>query len=242
MRLLILSVATFVFFVCTCRLASAQASGAPDCPAVTLSCPDPSTDTPLTYRATVSGGSRWVTPTYTWSASAGKITGGQGTAELTVDPEGRDSLTVTVEVGGYPAACRVAESCSWIVCRVPSRKLDEYGDIGLADERVRLDAFAEEMRNDPTAQAYILSYAGRRARVGEAQKRGERARSYLRDVHGVEEDRVVVVDGGHREERAVELFIVPSGATPPPATPTVDPKEVEIIGGKAGKRNRSGQP
>jgi hypothetical protein len=199
-------------------------------------------DKPLTYRVTVSGGSGGVTPTYTWSASAGKITGGQGTAEVTVDPEGSDILTVTVEIGGYPSACRAAGSCSWIVCKAISRKLDEYGDIGFADERARLDAFAEELKNDPTSQGYILSYAGRRARGGEAQKRGERAGSYLREARGVKEGRIKVIAGGHREERTVELFIVPSGAVPPALSPTVDPKDVEVVGRRADSRTKPKQP
>jgi hypothetical protein len=242
MRLLIQAVVAVVFLVGTCRLVAAQASGGGDCPTVTLSCPDPSTDKPLTYKVIIIGGSRWVTPTYTWSASAGKITGGEGTSEVTIDPEGRDSLTVTVEVGGYPASCGAAASCSWIVCRIGPRKLDEYGDIHIADEQARLDAFAVELKNDPTAQGYVLAYAGRRARSGEAQKRGDRAKSYLLKAHGVEEDRVVVVDGGHREERAVELFIVPSGAVPPTVSPTVDPKDVEAVGRQARRRSKPIQP
>ena len=35
--------------------------------------------------------------------------------------------------------------------RGPSRKLDQYGDIQIADERARLDSFAVELQNDPTA-------------------------------------------------------------------------------------------
>lgn len=242
MRLLIHSVVAVVFIVGTYRLVAAQARGGEACPTVTLSCPDPSTDKPLTYKVTITGGSRWVAPTYTWSSSAGKITGGEGTSEVTIDPEGRDSLTVTVEVGGYPASCNAAASCSWIVCKIVSRKVDEYGDIQFADERARLDALAVELQNDPTAQGYVLAYAGKRARGGEAQRRGVRAKSYLLKAHGVEEDRIVVVDGGHREERAVELFIVPSGAVPPVVSPTVDPKDVEAVGRQAKRYSKPIHP
>jgi len=35
------------------------------------------------------------------------------------------------------------------------------------------------------------------------------------------------VDGGYREELTVELWVVPSGANPPSASPTVDPSEVK---------------
>lgn len=238
MRLLIHFITAAVFLVGTCRPGTAQAGGGGDCPTVTLSYLQLTPDEPMTYKVTVTGGPKWVTPTYTWSASGGKIIGGEGTSEMTIDPEGRDSLTVTVEVGGYPASCRTAESVSWVVCRLGPRKVDEYGDIMFADERARLDNFALELENDPTAQAYLIAYAGMRARVGEAQRRGDRAKSYLHNARGVEEDRIVVVDGGHREERAVELYVVPSGAKPPVATPTVDAKDVEVVGPRAKRRSK----
>lgn len=47
---------------------------------------------------------------------------------------------------------------------------------------------------------------------------------------------MAVVDAGHRETPMVELWFVPQGADSPAATPTVDPKEVEVIK----KRKRSG--
>jgi hypothetical protein len=37
----------------------------------------------------------------------------------------------------------------------------------------------------------------------------------------------VTVDGGYKEDLTVELWIVPSGANPPTASPTVDPSEVK---------------
>lgn len=243
MRPLILSAAGIIFLSCTCQIASAQVGGRSDCPAVTVSCPDdPSTDKPSAYRVNVTGGSAWVTPTYTWKASGGRVTGGQGSPEVTIDPEGSGHLTVTVEVGGYPAACNASASCSWFVCHVTSRKVDEYGDIGFADERERLNQFATELRNDPTAAGFILVYAGRRARGAEAQRRGERARSYLLEEHGLEGDRVVVVDGGHREARTVELFIAPVGAAEPVASPTVEPGAVEFIDRKVKERGRNARP
>jgi hypothetical protein len=46
-----------------------------------------------------------VTPRLNWTVSAGKITGGQGTSEVSVDAEGNNSITVTVEVSGYASNC-----------------------------------------------------------------------------------------------------------------------------------------
>jgi hypothetical protein len=157
-----------------------------------------------------------------------------------VDAEANSSMTVTVDVGGYPTSCNTSASCSWIVCKIVPRKVDEYGDLTFTDERGRLDSFATELQNDPSSMGYIMAYAGRRARRGEAQRRGEQAKSYLVKEYGLEDARLVVVDGGHKEWRTVELFIVPSGATPPVASPTVDPKEVKFIVEKG--RGRSAKP
>ena len=52
-----------------------------------------------------------------------------------------------------------------------------------------------------------------------ARQRGERAKNYLVKERGLPETRIVVVNGGHRDKRTVELFIVPLGAYPPTATP-----------------------
>jgi len=243
MKLPALSLIALLFLSCASRLASAQVAGGRDCPIITVSCPDDlSAEKPLVYRANISGGSRWVTPTYKWVASGGRITAGQGTSEVTLDPLWNNHVTVTVEVGGYPASCSASASCSWIVCLVTSRKLDEYGDIGFSDERERLYYFAAELQKDPAARGYILAYAGRRARSGEARKRGERAKGYLHREHGIEARRIVVVDGGHREERTVELYIVPNGAAAPAASPTVEPRDVEVTGAKPRGGQRNVQP
>jgi alkanesulfonate monooxygenase SsuD/methylene tetrahydromethanopterin reductase-like flavin-dependent oxidoreductase (luciferase family) len=74
-----------------------------------------------------------------------------------------------------------------------------------------------------------MAYAGRRACAGEAEARAKRAKEYLIKVRGVNAERIVTVDGGHREEPAVELYLVPPGARPPLSTPTVEPGEVQTI-------------
>ena len=118
----------------------------------------------------------------------------------------------------------------------PNRKVDSYGGISFKDEKARLDAFAAELKKEPHSQGYIMVYAGKRARRGEAHARGQRARAYLLGNWVMHEKQVVAIDGGHRESRATELFIVPPGGSPPPSEPTVDPNEVQIIGGRAGER------
>lgn len=112
---------------------------------------------------------------------------------------------------------------------VVPHKIDEYSDVPFASERKRLENFAKQMLTYGTTQGYIIAYAGRQARVGEAQRIAKRAKKYLVN-QGVYAGRIQLVDGGHRDKWTVELYVIPVGAIPPEAKPTVDPKKVQIIG------------
>ncbi len=109
------------------------------------------------------------------------------------------------------------------------RKFDEYGDLAINKERERLNDFALMLKSEPNTQGYIIVYAGRRARVGEAQARAERAKKYLVTIRSMNSGRVVTVDGGYREQLTIELFIRATGGAEPIPSPTVCPSEVRII-------------
>ncbi|HZT58733.1 MAG TPA: hypothetical protein VFA21_08930, partial [Pyrinomonadaceae bacterium] len=195
------------------------------------------------FTASVSGGDTSVTPTYNWTVSAGTITSGQGTSTITVDTTGTggQTITATVTVGGYNRDCNVTASCSTAIKQpVLARKVDEYGNIRFNDEKARLDNFAIELQNDPTSQGYLICYGGRRGRAGEAQRRCDRAKDYLVTTRGIDASRIVTVDGGYKEDLTVELWVVPSGATPPTASPTVDPSQVRTGPAPRPRRGRRG--
>jgi hypothetical protein len=212
------------------------------CPAVKVTCPD--THRPggeLTFDAEVDTAASAVKNTFTWEISAGSISGGQGTPSLKVDVTGLggQAVTATVEVGGLPAACVRRAACATAVIRDDfGCGFDEYGNVTWENEQARLDNFAIELQNDPTAQGYLVCYGGRKGRTGEAQRRCDRAKDYLVTTRGITADRIVTVDGGFREDLTVELWIVPSGATPPQSTPTVDPSEVQPARAPSGRRRR----
>ena len=102
----------------------------------------------------------------------------------------------------------------------------------LAEERHGPGAEARRRRldlreqNDPSTRGYILAYGGRMSPVGQVNKLMSRARDYLVTQRGIDASRLVVVNGGFREEDSVELWIVPSGASAPLPTPTVQAGEV----------------
>jgi hypothetical protein len=119
------------------------------------------------------------------------------------------------------------------------RKFDEYSNISFNDEKARLDNIAIYLQQKPEMKGYIIAYAGRRARVGEAQARADCAKNYLVNERGIQSERVVTMDGGYREKPMVELYLLPRGVSAPTATPTVDPSKVQIIKvGSAKNSNR----
>lgn len=121
------------------------------------------------------------------------------------------------------------EELVWIVvCWLPAI-FDEYGDISFTDEKARLDNFAIQVSNMENVDALLVVYAGRKARVAEAQIRGNRARNYLIRVRKIDPNRIKVIDAGHREDLTVTLYTWPTGADPPPFDSTVDKSEVQII-------------
>lgn len=203
----------------------------PPCPTVTVTCADTvEVGQPITYTANVSGGDPAVTPTFNWTVSAGTITSGQGTNTITVDTAGTggQSITATATVSGYPAECQGSATCTTQVTETRvARKVDQYGNIAFNDEKARLDNFAIQLQNEPGSSGLIIAYGGRRGRAGEAQARADRARDYLVNTRGVDPSRITTVDGGFREELEVELWIVPTGAPQPTASPTVDASEVQ---------------
>jgi len=158
-------------------------------------------------------------PTYNWSVSAGTISGGQGTSSITVDTAGLggQSVTATVDVGGFDPACSRSASCTTAVKpkAAEARKFDEYGNIKFNDEKARLDNYATALQGEPGSAAVILAYGNCE---GAAQARADRAKNYLVNTRGIEAGRITTIDGGCRADLTIELWIVPSGATAPAAS------------------------
>ncbi|MET0648593.1 MAG: hypothetical protein ABW208_18430 [Pyrinomonadaceae bacterium] len=188
-------------------------------------------DTNITFRVKHAPQRDGARVTYNWTLPAGIVVGGQGTAVLITDLTGVRSMfvEVTVEVGGLSGSCPTSVSYTLPAVIGCGRPLDTYGNIRFDDEKARLDNYAIELLNDPTAEGHLLCYGGRKGRAGEAERRCVRAKKYLVEVRGIEASRILIVDGGFREALLVESWVVPAGAAPPKATPTVDASEVEFV-------------
>ena len=191
----------------------------PVCPAIEISCPTTvGIDQPITFTSRYTGGTPAnVTPVYNWSVSAGTIIEGQGTSTIKVDTTGLGGQTVraTLSMGGYNLECSADCVVSIPLPKLTSRKFDEFPDIQRNDEKARLDNFAIELQNDPTATAYVIVYPGRTSKRGDVQHHSSRIVEYLVHSRGLDERRIVTLVGTPRDQLHVELWITPQGATPP---------------------------
>jgi hypothetical protein len=192
------------------------------CPAISVSCPATvAPGSPVTFTAELTGGTPGRTPAFNWTVTNGEISGGQGSPSITVNTAGaRDAeMRATVRVAGFGPEC--SASCVTLSPAPPPpprrpERFDEFGDIARNDEKARLDSFAVRLQEDQTAQGYIIVYGARKGRAGNALRRGEQQRAYLVSTRGIDASRIVVLDGGTREQLRTVLWIVPAGATPPP--------------------------
>jgi hypothetical protein len=208
-------------FSSTAVLVNRCAPPPPSCPNVGIECPDRVVlGEPLTFRSTVSGGFPNITPIYNWTVSAGRIIDGQGTDTIHVDTAGLagQSVTATLSMGGYTLECSATCTVQFPV-PVLCKKFDEFPAIAYNDEKARLDNFAIELQNDPTATAYVIVYPGRRGRPGDVQKHSTRIVDYLVNSRGINGQRIVTIVGPARDDLVVELWVCPQGANPPSMAP-----------------------
>jgi len=185
---------------------------------------------------------------YTWTISPieAKLltnTGNKVTVDSTTFGGKRISATLVVDDGSGDAACRQTAQASTLVrppARIerPSTQFDVCCSCSFDDQKARLDNLAVTLQNDPTATTYVIAYGGRTSRIGTANLLGTRARDYLVTQRGIDQSRITVLNGGFREEDCVELWVVPSGATPPQPTPTVQAGDVRPARETAPRRRR----
>ncbi|HKR15538.1 MAG TPA: hypothetical protein VJT15_25950 [Pyrinomonadaceae bacterium] len=182
------------------------------------------------------GGNSGLRYTWTISPSRARVISGAGTPTINVDSTGvggqRIIATLTVDDGSADPTCRqTAQSVAVVTAAerkvIVAREFDECNNCAFDDQKARLDNLAVELQNDPSTTAYIIAYGGRNSPLAQVEVLMKRARNYIIDQRGIDAARIVVVNGGFREGDSVELWIVPSGAAAPRATPTVQAGEVK---------------
>lgn len=84
----------------------------------------------------------------------------------------------------------------------------------------RFEPFAAALNADPGLRGCIVGYMKKRHRRGTDRRLAARTKRQLTTAHPVDVRRVVAIGGGRRDERMVELWLVPPGADLPKPTPT----------------------
>ncbi len=191
----------------------------------------------VTFAADVEyGGTSGLRYTWTVNPSKARVISGAGTPTITVDSTGiggqRIIATLTVDDGSADPTCRqTAQSVAVVTAPerkvIVAREFDECNNCTFDDQKARLDNLAVELQNDPSTTAYIIAYGGRYSPLAQVEVLMKRARNYMVDQRGIDASRLVIVNGGFREADSVELWIVPSGAAAPRATPTVQAGDVK---------------
>lgn len=197
----------------------------------------------ITFSSDVAyGGTSALNYTWTVSPASAKIVSGAGTPTITVDTSGVGNqniaaILVVDDGSGVPQCRQVAQATTAVVMIPPPpivpRKFDEFPNLAFDDQKARLDNLAIELANQPGSTGYIIVYQGRSSRIGQADRLGARANDYLIRTRGVDPARIVVVNGGYREEDEFEFWIVPQGAQPPQATPTLQPSDAQPGAGRS---------
>jgi hypothetical protein len=105
---------------------------------------------------------------------------------------------------------------------------DDGSGRSFEQDKPRLDRFAEGMKVNSSADAYIIAFAGLVSYKNEARIRLNCIKKYLITTHGISPSRLKLIDGGYRIEKSVKLFLVNPGEPKPPSFPTVNREAVRI--------------
>jgi hypothetical protein len=178
--------------------------------------------------------------TYTWSTSAGKVTGSGATATLdTAGVPCGTTITVTVTVsdgrgGTASASCTVRVRCP----EKPKLEAVTCTSGGFPNAMARLnnvdkaclDDVASKLRQDPRSRVVIVGHAAANERYPDviARKRADAVKTYLVTERGIDEARITARSAGatkpldtgtsaaaRSRNRRVDVIFVPEGAVAP---------------------------
>ncbi|MDQ4122529.1 MAG: hypothetical protein M3209_13915 [Acidobacteriota bacterium] len=106
----------------------------------------------------------------------------------------------------------------------------------------KLDFYLVELQKQPLSTGYLIFYEGKIGgcsglpkklpKRGAAENRARIIRNYLVKARGIDPLRLIIINGGGREEWTAELWIVRQGAKEPTPTPTIDSKDIKFKKGK----------
>jgi hypothetical protein len=128
---------------------------------------------------------------------------------------------------------------------VAAQKVDEFGITNCDDWMARSENLSSKMREDESSLGYIIYYGGRvniqpygsphtrrLPRRGEAFARAAAIKSRYVNGLGIDGNRIILLNGGYRENWTVELWLVPKGGRPPLPAPSLKESEIRFRKGR----------
>ncbi len=132
-----------------------------------------------------------------------------------------------------------------------AEKISEFPTMSCEELTGRLEVFADLLNKNSEAKLYIIFYEGKHPweiynkrkkkfetklvnpRHNQALNKTKAITRYLTKWRKFSKERFELVNGGFDSEYRVEVWLVPSVATPPKPTPTLKKKDIKFRKGKA---------
>lgn len=105
---------------------------------------------------------------------------------------------------------------------------DDGSGLSFQEDKPRIDLFAEQIKRNKSALAYIIAYGGLVSYKNEAAIRLRCIRNHLITAHGISGSRLKLINGGYRPEVSVRLYVVKPGDPKPTAYSIVNREAVRI--------------
>ncbi len=162
--------------------------------------------------------------TYSWTASAGRITGAEATATLDTAGAPAGPITVTGTVSDDRGLTANCTSTVTVEVPPPPPQASKIGEIVFPNKqkpwrvdntaKAILDDVALRMQREPDAKLVVVGYfePTEKGGVKLAQERAVNSKAYLTDEKGLDPNRIEVRTGTAGGNRA-EFYLVPPGAT-----------------------------
>lgn len=109
-----------------------------------------------------------------------------------------------------------------------ARRFDDFGYMNHENYSARLDNIAIALQQGPAAQGYFIFHNGAKSLPGAAFRYVRRLQNYLVDARGIEHSRLILLEGGRREEITVEFWISPPGSPAPIPDPSVSAEPTKM--------------
>ena len=203
----------------------------------------------------VTGGQNYGNVTYSWTASAGTITGSGTSARLdTTGVPGGTSIDVRVAASSDQGNCSASGSARVTIAAPRPPEIPQCTELTACNTFKRnnarvdnacknvLQEAARRMQSDPQATLIVEGYRADGERPAISGQRAKNVRDRLADGSvgvTVDANRITVRDGGQSSDgNQVRLWICPSGATPPAGGATLNVGDVTPEARAAAPRRR----